>query len=262
MLVKIILDNIEYDILYSPIKSKKKVKFYKPLAIALWSKLTEERKKTLIIINPYNEHHKILNFDKLLECYLYGSKITHEFNLVTAKWDTPEKERFKDYNSEKPGCCWCGVPIKDIGIIQNIDSKIYFKMGCECIKWWKCEKDISNIKQIMKAIKNNKEIPKFCPFCKLSLKKCKDCEDKQNIKNIFTKWRIYSNMKITNLITDLNSKVYFGKYKTEIYYKLCQDISYVNYILNKDFNENIIYKIRSYIKYKHLLNKENYKKRL
>ena len=44
MIVKVILDNVEYDVLYSPIKSKSKVKFYKPLAVALWSKLTKERK--------------------------------------------------------------------------------------------------------------------------------------------------------------------------------------------------------------------------
>ena len=69
-------------------------------------------------------------------------------------------------------------------------------------------------------------------------------------------------MKITNLITDLKSPVLFGKYKTQTFYKLCQDNSYVNYILNNDFNENLIYKVMNYIKYKHLLNKESYKKRL
>ena len=202
MLVKILLDNVEYYVLYSPIKSIKKVKFYKPLALALWSTLTEQRKKSLIIyVN--NTDHKILNFDKLLQCYLHNSKITHELNLVTAKGHTPNKEAFKYFNNKKAGCCACGVPIMWEAVIQNIDTKTDYIIGCECIKWWKCEKDISNIKQIMKAIKNNKEIPKFCPFCKLSLKKCKDCEDKQNIKNIFTKWRIYSNIKITNLITDL-----------------------------------------------------------
>ena len=46
MLVKIILDNIEYDILYSPKKGKADLKFYKPLAIALWNGLTAKRKKT------------------------------------------------------------------------------------------------------------------------------------------------------------------------------------------------------------------------
>jgi hypothetical protein len=105
------------------------------------------------------------------------------------------------------------------------------------------------------------EIPKFCPFCKL-LRDCNNCKIKKNIKNIFTKWRIYSNMKIRSLITDLKSPVLFGKYKTQTFYKLCQDNSYVNYILNNDFNENIIYKIMNYIKYKHILNKESYKKRL
>ena len=64
MIVKIVLDNIEYDILYSPINGKENIIFYKPLPIALWSKLTEERKKQLIIKNPYNQNHKILNFNK------------------------------------------------------------------------------------------------------------------------------------------------------------------------------------------------------
>ena len=105
------------------------------------------------------------------------------------------------------------------------------------------------------------EIPKFCPFCKSS-SDCINCKKKKNIKNIFSKWRIYSNMKITNLITDLKSPVLFGKYKTQTFYKLCQDNSYVNYLLNNDFNENLIYKVMNYIKYKHLLNKESYKKRL
>ena len=43
-------------------------------------------------------------------------------------------------------------------------------------------------------------------------------------------------MKINNLITDLKSPVVFGKYKGQIFYKLCQDNNYVNYILNNDFN--------------------------
>ena len=34
------------------------------------------------------------------------------------------------------------------------------------------------------------------------------------------------------------------------------------HIILNNFNENIIYKIMNYIKYKHLLNKEYYKKRL
>ena len=92
MIVKILLDNVEYDILYSPIKSKNKVKFYKPLAIALWNKLTEERKNLLIIKNPSNEHHKILNFDKLIECYLHNRDVTHEHNLTADKVHTIKKE--------------------------------------------------------------------------------------------------------------------------------------------------------------------------
>ena len=125
MIVKLLLDNIEYDILYSPIKSKTKVKFYKPLAIALWNKLTEERKKLLIIQNPSNEDHKILNFDKLIECYLHTTDITLKHNLVTNKGHTKDKEKFKYFNIEKAGCCCCGVPIKDEAIIQNNDTNIY-----------------------------------------------------------------------------------------------------------------------------------------
>lgn len=261
MIVKILLDNVEYDILYSPIKSKTTVKFYKPLAIALWSKLTEKRKQTLIIKNPNNEHHKILNFDKLIECYLHNRDITHEHNLTVDKGHTIKKEKFKYFDNQKDGCCCCGIPIKDEFIIKNIDTNIPYIIGSECIKWWKYGKDISNIKKIIKAMQNNQEKPTFCAFCKSS-RDCIKCKKKQNIKNIFTKWRIYSKMKINNLITDLKSPVVFGKYKGQIFYKLCQDNNYVNYILNNDFNENIIYKIMNYIKYKHLLNKEYYKKRL
>ena len=85
MIVKIVLDNIEYDILYSPINGKENVKFYKPLAMALWGKLTEERKTQLIIKNPYNQNHKILNFDKLLQCYSHNYDISQEYNIIKGK---------------------------------------------------------------------------------------------------------------------------------------------------------------------------------
>ena len=130
MIVKILLDNVEYYILYSPIKTKKKVKFYKPLAEALWSTLTEQRKQTLII---NFKDSKILNFDKLLECYLHNSTITQELNLVTAKGHTPNKEKFKYFNNKKHGCCACGVPIKWEAIIKNIDTKTRYIIGCKCI---------------------------------------------------------------------------------------------------------------------------------
>ena len=54
MLETITLNNIKYDIFYSQIKTKSKIKIHKNLVRALWDELTEERKKKLIIINPYN----------------------------------------------------------------------------------------------------------------------------------------------------------------------------------------------------------------
>jgi hypothetical protein len=261
MIVKILLNNVEYDILYLPKYGKADVKFHKPLAIALWKGLTEERQKTLIIINPKNEHHKILNFDKLIECYICNTITRHEYNLVAGKCYSIKKDKFKLFDNQRGGYCCCGAGIEFEFLVKNIDSNKSYIIGSECINWWDCKKDISNIKEITKAMLDKKEITKFCAFCKSS-RNCILCKQKHNIKNIFTKWKIYSNMKITNLIDNLKSPVLFGKYKTQTFYKLCQDNSYVNYILNNDFNENIKYKIRSYLKYKHLLNKENYEKRL
>ena len=260
MIVKIILDNIEYDILYSPKPGKADLKFYKPLAIALWNGLTEQRKKTLIIINPKNEHHKILNFDKLIECYSNDSNTQLEYTLVAGKCYSIKKDKFKFFNNQRAGYCCCGVSIGFEFPIKNIDTNITYIIGSECINWWDCKKDISNIKVITKAMLDKKEVPTFCPFCKSS-RNCINCKNK-NIKHIFTKWRIYSNMKMNSIISDLKIPVLFGKYKGQIFYKLCQDSSYVNYILNNDFNETIIYKIMNYIKYKHILNKESYKKTL
>ena len=53
--------------------------------MALWSKLTEERKTQLIIKNPYNQNHKILNFDKLLQCYSHNYDISQEYNTIKMK---------------------------------------------------------------------------------------------------------------------------------------------------------------------------------
>jgi len=268
MLDKITIENTKYDIIFSPI-SLKDNKLYKPLVRALWSALTEERKKKLIIINPYNEKHKILNFDKILACYIHTIDITKEYTEIKGKFHTDKLLKYQHFNN-KPGCCACGVKIIYEYIIKNIDTNKLYIIGSQCIKWRISEKTIRNTKEIIKSILNNIGchpstliciLPKFCPFCKSS-RDCIKCKEKQNIKNIFTKWRIYSHMKMKNLITNLKSPVVFGKYKGQIFYKLCQDNSYVNYILNNDFNENIIYKIMNYIKYKHLLNIEYYKKRL
>ena len=64
---------------------------------------------------------------------------------------TEKKFKFKHFNN-KAGCCACGVNIEFEAIIQNIDTNLYYIIGSECIKWWDCEKDISNIKLITKAL--------------------------------------------------------------------------------------------------------------
>ena len=258
MIVKIVLDNIEYDILYSPINGKENIIFYKPLPIALWSKLTEERKKQLIIKNPYNQNHKILNFNKLLQCYSHINDITLEYNTIKGKNYNEKQDKYKYFNNNKQNCCCCGIPIKNEFIIRNIDTNMDFIIGSECIKWWKYGKDISNIKKIIKAMQNKEEIPKFCPFCKSS-RNCINCNEKHTIKHIFRTWRIYSKMKLEDVITNLKSIVKFGKYKNQNYFRLCQDKYYISYILTNDFNENTKQIIRKYIKYKNIFNTTKYK---
>ena len=177
------------------------------------SGLTEEQKTKLIIISPYNKIHKILNFDKIIACYIHN---------------TDDLFKYQNFNN-KPGCCACVIKIINAFIIKNINTNNVNIICSECIKWWISEKDIRYIKEIIKCLLNNIEchpstlryiLPTVCHFCKSS-RDCINCKNKKNIKNIFTKWRIYSNMKITNLITDLKSTVSFGKYKTQTCYKLC-----------------------------------------
>ena len=165
MIVKLLLDNVEYDVLYSPKQGKADVKFHKPLAIALWTGLTEERKKTLIIINPKNEHHRVLNFDKLLECYICNSDTKHEYNLVAGKCYSIKKDKFKLFDNQNGGYCCCGASIEFEFLVKNIDSNKLYIIGSECINWWGCKKNISNIKEITKAMLDKKEVPTFCSFC-------------------------------------------------------------------------------------------------
>jgi hypothetical protein len=124
--------------------------------MALWSKLTEERKTQLIIKNQYNQNHNILNFDKLLQCYSHNSNITLEYNTIKGENHNEKQNKYKCFNN-KPNCC-CGIPMKKDFIITNIDTNMNFIIGSECIKWWKYGKDISNIKKIIQAMKNKAKI--------------------------------------------------------------------------------------------------------
>ena len=77
MKIKASLDNITYDLLYTP---KNNCKFYKPLLTALWSKLTENQKHKVIIINPNNPEQKIINFDDM--CIAFNKVINIQLNVI------------------------------------------------------------------------------------------------------------------------------------------------------------------------------------
>lgn len=268
MLDKIILDKIEYNILYSPIINKDDVKLHKPLITALWNKLSDEVKQKLIIKNPYNDKHKILNFDKILECYVFDGNETVKYAhlMVNSFFEKGTyyndlKDKYKLFDNKKCGCCACGVKIEHKFIIKNISTNTFFIIGSECIKWWKYKKVIRNTKEIIKAMLEKKEIPQFCPFCKSS-RSCINCKEKQLLKNIITKWRTYSKMKLNDAVSDLTTKVNFGKYKGQTYYKLCQDHNYLSYILNNDFDQRTKSKVIKYIKYRLLFKKPKYQELL
>jgi hypothetical protein len=50
MLIKINLDNVDYNVVYSPVNNKVDVKLYKPLVRELWKIATQHEKEKLIII--------------------------------------------------------------------------------------------------------------------------------------------------------------------------------------------------------------------
>ena len=87
MKIKASLDNITYDLLYTP---KNNCKFYKPLLTALWSKLTENQKHKVIIINPNNPEQKIINFDDIVYCF----KQSNEHSIKCNNGQTTFKSEF------------------------------------------------------------------------------------------------------------------------------------------------------------------------
>jgi hypothetical protein len=181
---------------------------------------------------------KIINFNTLINYFNYSSG--------NAKIDVRDK-------------CTCGEEIIYISYITNKETNMETKIGCECIKWWDCEKEAINAIKILKARKCNKPVPKFCTFCKCQ-RICINCKPKKSIKNIFDAWKTYSRNNMKELYIKLNSAVSFGKYKGQKYYKSCYDEGYVAYLLNNNCNKDTYSILKLYKKYRSLLKKDNYKR--
>ena len=147
MLLKVVLDNEEYNILYSPIKVKENVKLYFPLVRALWSKISDSQKKSVVIITD-NKNNKIINFDSLIQCYAYSRQDTLDYGQMFVTFILDKKEcnennikKYKSFNDNIYNCA-CGVKIMYKNIIRNIDTDELFIIGSDCIKWWKYDKKI------------------------------------------------------------------------------------------------------------------------
>lgn len=267
MFVKIMLENIEYDVFYSEINLKQNIKFHKPLCIALWSKITPKQKTDIIIINPYNNKQLIVNFDMLLNCFKCTKQYTMEYFNVKSKVfndcnfiETDELRKYNFFDNSKLKCA-CGIRICNEHVIKNISNEYYYIIGSDCIKWWKYDKSVINLMEITKAIENKKDIPKFCSFCGREAN-CKNCSQKQCMRNVIQKWRIHSNIKLRHLFDNLNSNVNFGKYCNKPYHILCKDYKYIHYILSNNFKESIKSILKGYIRYEHILLKDLYKNKL
>ena len=267
MKIKASLDNITYDLLYTP---KNNCKFYKPLLTALWSKLTENQKHKVIIINPNNPEQKIINFDDIVYCFQQSNKhsikCNNEYpsNKNVDESITQYVMKINIQNNSiyqfchRAGKCACGVNIEYKFIIENIETHQFYIIGSECIHWWDRKRDTNNTKAIIKAMLEQKEIPKFCSFCKSS-RDCKNCKEKGQLRTILQEWRQNSKISIYNLLISLNEIVKFGKYKGKTFYELCQNTGYTQFILNNNFDEKTKTKINDYIRYEKILDKPEYK---
>jgi hypothetical protein len=260
MLTKIIINNENYIVIYSP---KSKSNFYKPLLYALWDKLTDNQKNKATLNNRKND--KIIIFDRVLLFYKIckGHTLNHNNNKksnISNLCNINEKCVYRYFSdNDEEGCCACGVKIIYEHIIQNIETKRFYIIGSECIHWWDRPKEINNSNKIIKAILNDKEIPTFCAFCQCN-RNCIKCEKKQYISNLFNEWKNISVLNIANLLTNMNMKVRFGKYRGQIYYELCKNDNYTNWVLNNINDLKLKSIIREYTKYKYLLMKPKYQK--
>ena len=264
MLTRIILENEEYYVLYTPIKNKEHVKFYTPLLISLWEIITKDEKKDMIIKCNLK---KIINFDRVLQLFKYDKqdtlnlyKLLNQHKHINEIADEINKyfgNYIFDLKHDTGFRCICGVYLVNLNVVQHIQTKKYFVIGSECIHWWKNDtynRDVRNTQLILNAVKNKMEIPKFCSFCH-SNRNCINCKDKKFVRNIFQKWKIHSKLKVEEALTNLNSVVRFGKYNGKRYIDLCKDVSYCNFIMKNQFNDSIKKKIYKYIKYQKIMNK-------
>ena len=228
------LENETYTIIYNAEAEKENI--YEPLLRGLWDCLTTLQKNNLIVITPDN--NKIINFNTLINNFKYNKELDN-------------------FNEGRK--CICGEDIINISYVTNIITKSEIEIGCECIKWWKCGKDVRNKLTTYKAKVNKKEIPIFCSFCKCQ-RKCINCKPKKSIKNIFDAWKTFSKNNITELYYNLNSEVKFGKYKGEKYYKLCKDEGYVAYLFKTNCYQQSYSILKNYARYRLLLKKDKYKR--
>ena len=217
-------------------QENEKNKIYEPLLRGLWSCLTNAQKNKLIVVSPDN--NKIINFNTLINNFKYNKEL----------------DNFNEGQN-----CICGEDIINIYYVKNTITENDIEIGCECIKWWKCRKEVRNKLITYKAIKNKEAVPKFCTFCKCQ-RMCINCKPKKSIKNIFDAWKTYSINNMKELYIKLNSAVSFGKYKGQKYYKLCYDEGYVTYLLNNNCNKDTYSILKLYKKYRSLLKKDNYKR--
>jgi hypothetical protein len=202
MICQIILDNVEYNVLYTPKYTvhdgiKKYILLWHPLVVNLWKQLTESQKKKLIIINPYNEKVKVINFNCVLDCFKFKYTDNIIFTLKLIKFHKKGcLEILKGYNyhdNRKAGECTCGIKIAYEYVIKNIETEKYCIIGSECIKWWERInlKELNNLKKIEKNFKEKEKIkrimPIFCSFCQKE-NICVNCKKMKNIRIIFYEW--------------------------------------------------------------------------
>jgi hypothetical protein len=190
-------------VLYTPkftIQDGKKnyILLWHSLVINLWNQLTESQKKKLIIINPYNENIKVINFNSILDCFSFNYSNNIIFKLALIKFHmTGDLDILKGFNYHK-NCgngrkCICGINIIDEHVIKHLETETFCIIGSECIKWWERInfKQIKNLKKIENNFRESEEskrlMPIFCSFCKKE-KSCINCKQMKNIRIILYEW--------------------------------------------------------------------------
>lgn len=253
---KVNLDGIIFSILYKEVS--KELNLYIPLVKALWKELSDNQKKNIISEIGCNN---IIRFFSIIKCFKYSldDTIQHSqqklntYQGVVSIYHTFNEEIINEININH-GKCACGVSIIDENIIQNIETKRFYIIGCVCIEWWGLKRYVNNTIKICKNINENKEIKKYCSFCYRE-GECKMCKNKKKIKTIFDAWKKRTQTNIKKYKSIAFSTIKFGKYKQTPLISLCRDLSYINFIKSNVFQykekdkliENIDY-VRSHLK--------------